>query len=132
MNYNREWYDSLIKPKFMPPAWIFAPVWIILYILMFISIGLVFAAPFRILNIFGYVVFTAQLAVNFRWVPVFFREHNLRKAFLLCVLLDILILTTIILFFQISKTAAYLLLPYLLWGLYATVLNFEILDLNEW
>lgn len=132
MNYDREWYDKLIKPKFQPPAWIFAPVWIVLYILMAVSLVLVLFSPFKWTNIFAYLFFAAQLWVNFQWTPVFFKEHNLRKAFLLCVVLSILIFVTLLMFYHISKRAGVLLLPYFVWSLFATLLSFEILELNEW
>lgn len=131
MNYDKDWYASLIKPKFQPPAWIFAPVWTVLYILMFFAFGLIFASEFKWVNVFAYLFFFAQLAVNFQWSPAFFKEHNLRKAFLLCVLLTFLVFLTTIIFFNISILAGVLFLPYLFWCGFATVLNFEILELNE-
>lgn len=132
MNYDKEWYDSLNKPKFQPPAWVFAPVWTVLYILMFIALGLIIATPFRLLSIIAYFLFIAQLFVNLQWTPVFFKEHNLRKAFLLCALLDVLVFLTMAVFFYISKLAGILLLPYMIWCAFASILSFEILELNEW
>ncbi|MDD3435817.1 MAG: tryptophan-rich sensory protein [Candidatus Gastranaerophilales bacterium] len=132
MKYDKEWYDSLVKPKFQPPAWVFAPVWTVLYISMFIAAVLVLAAKFHWINIFAYLLFTAQLTVNLLWTPAFFGEHNLRKAFLLSSLLSLLVFLTMLFFYHISKFAGILFLPYFLWCLFATVLNFEILELNEW
>ena len=132
MNYDKEWYDSLNKPKFQPPAWVFAPVWTVLYILMFVALGLILTSQFRLLSIVAYLLFTVQFIVNLQWTPVFFKEHNLRKAFLLCVLLDILVFLTMAVFFYISKPAGILLLPYMIWCDFASVLSFEILELNEW
>ena len=132
MNYDKDWYDSLSKPKFQPPAWIFAPVWSILYILMLISLILVLFSPFKWTNIFAYVFFIAQIAVNLQWLPAFFQEHNLKKAFLLAALLSFLVFMTMITFFHISKLAGILFLPYFLWSCFATILSFEILELNEW
>ena len=132
MNYDKDWYDSLNKPKFQPPAWVFAPTWTVLYILMFVALGLVFLTPFKFLSVLAYLLFTAQLVVNLQWSPVFFKEHNLRKAFLLCVLLDILVFLTMAVFFYISRIAGILFLPYMLWCAFASILSFEILELNEW
>lgn len=132
MNYDKEWYDKLNKPAFQPPAYVFAPVWTVLYIMMFVAFVLVLLAPFKWTNIFAYLFFIAQLVVNLQWTPVFFRDHNLRKAFLLCLLLVVLVVLTTLIFFHISKLAGLLLVPYLLWSLFASVLSFEILELNEW
>jgi len=132
MNYDEEWYNKLNKPKFQPPAWIFAPVWIFLYILMTVAFIIVLFSPFRWSSILAYVFFVAQLVVNLEWAPVFFIEHNLRKAFLLCVLLDVLVFVTLLIFFHISKIAGVLFLPYFLWCAFASLLSFEILELNEW
>lgn len=132
MHYDKDWYDSLNKPKFQPPAWVFAPTWTLLYILMFVAFGLVLVAHFRWFNVVAYLLFIAQLVVNLQWSPVFFKEHNLRKAFLLCALLDVLVFLTMVAFFYISKLAGILFLPYLLWCIFASFLSFEILELNEW
>lgn len=132
MNYDKDWYDSLIKPNFQPPAWIFAPVWITLYILMTLALILVLIDGFALANILALSLFAAQLWVNISWSPVFFKEHNLRKAFLLAALLTLLVLFTMLSFFHVSKIAGILFLPYFLWCCFATVLSFEILELNEW
>lgn len=132
MNYDKEWYNSLNKPKFQPPAWVFAPVWTLLYLMMLISFILVLIAPFKLSNIFAYLLFIVQVDVNISWSPVFFQEHNLRKAFLLSALLVLLVFFTMIIFFHISKLASVMLLPYFLWCCFACVLSFEILERNEW
>jgi len=132
MNYDKEWYESLNKPKFQPPAWIFAPVWALLYFLMAAAFILVLFSHFKWTNIFAYFLFVAQILVNLQWSPTFFVEHDLRKAFLLSALLTLLVLLTMLVFFHISKLAGLLFLPYFLWCCFATILSFEILELNEW
>lgn len=132
MHYDKDWFDSLNKPKFQPPAKIFAPVWTILYILMGLSFILVIFAPFRWTNVFAYLFFVLQLYVNLQWPITFFVEHNLRKSFLVAVLLAFLVLLTMLVFFHVSKLAGILFLPYFLWCCFATILSFEILELNEW
>lgn len=132
MNEDKDWYDGLIKPPFQPPDWIFRPVWTVLYILMFISVVLILIAKFYWTNIFAYFFFITQLSVNSQWLPVFFKEHNLRKAFLLSALLLLLVFLTMLSFFFISKLAGILFLPYFLWCIFATLLSFQILELNEW
>ena len=132
MQYDREWFNSLEKPKNQPPAWVFAPVWFFLYSLMVVSLILVILSPFRILSLFAYLFFALQLIVNFQWAPAFFKEHNLRKAFIISVLLTLLVFITMIIFYQVSKIAGVMFLPYFLWCCFANYLMFEILELNEW
>lgn len=131
-HYNKDWYDSLVKPKAQPPEQVFAPVWLFLYCLMAIAFLLVIMKPFKLSSFFSYLFFTFQLIVNFQWPYAFFKEHNLRKSFLLSVLLNFLVFLTMLAFFHVSKLAGILFLPYFLWCCFATYLMFEILELNEW
>ena len=132
MHYDRDWYNALIKPKFQPPAWVFAPVWTLLYILMLVSLVLILMAPFKLLNLLAYFLFIAQLILNLSWSPIFFKEHNLRKAFLCALLLAVSVFLTMIVFYYISKLSGILFLPYFIWCTFASILSFEILELNEW
>ena len=132
MKYDKDWYNSLVKPKFQPPEWVFAPVWMVLYVLMSVAFVIVVLAPFKWVNILAFLLFFAQLYANWQWTPAFFEEHNLRKAFLLAALLTLLVFLTMILFFIASKVAGLMFLPYFLWCVFATILSFEILELNEW
>lgn len=132
MNYDKDWYNSLIKPHFQPPEWVFAPVWTVIYILMIVAFIIVLKTHLSFQTFLAIVFFSLQLWVNLSWSPAFFEEHNLRKAFLLSTLLTLLVLATMLTFFHISKLAGFLFLPYFLWCCFATVLSFEILELNEW
>jgi translocator protein len=132
MKYDKTWYDSLAKPDFQPPAWVFAPVWIFLYVLMSVAFILVLISPFKWTNLFAYLLFFTQLWVHLQWAPAFFEEHDLRKAFLICALLTLLVFITLLGFFHISRLAGLMFLPYFLWCVFASILNFEILELNEW
>lgn len=132
MKYDEVWYNSLNKPKFQPPTWVFAPVWIVLYTLMMVAFIFVLASPFKLSNIFAYLLFIAQITVNLQWSPAFWGEHNLRKSFLIAALLTLLVFLTMLIFFHISKIAGILFLPYFLWCAFASILSFEILELNEW
>lgn len=132
MKYNEEWYNSLVKPKFCPPAWVFAIVWVMLYILILIALTLVVLDGFNLRNVFAVFLFFTQIFINILWPSAFFKEHNLRKSFLLSALLTLLVFLTMLFFFNVSKLAGVLFLPYFLWCCFATVLNFEILELNEW
>lgn len=132
MKFDDEWFNSLAKPKFQPPRWVFFPVWTFLYICMFLALFIIVFAHFKWTNIFSYVFFILQFYVNLQWPVVFFKEHNLRKAFLIAALLNFLVFLTMMNFFQISFWAGLLFLPYFLWCCFATILTFEILELNEW
>lgn len=125
-----EWYHSLNQPPFSPPDWLFAPVWSILYILMFVSLIMILkdgnikekSAP---LTLFG-----LQLVFNLLWTPTFFVNKNISGALIVSVLLVILVYQTICNFYPYSKAAAMLLIPYLLWTMFALYLNFGIWRLN--
>lgn len=127
---NMEWYHSLNQPPFSPPDWLFAPVWSILYILMFVSLIMILkdgnikekSAP---LTLFG-----LQLVFNLLWTPTFFVNKNISGALIVSVLLVILVYQTIRSFYPYSKAAAMLLIPYLLWTMFALYLNFGIWRLN--
>jgi len=130
-NDDREWYNSLKKPSFQPPANIFAPTWTVLYFMMFDALALVATLPFTGLHVLAYLLFVLQLVVNLSWAPVFFETHALRKAFWLSMLLALLVFLTMCVFFFISRLAALLFLPYFLWCCFATILSFEIWELNS-
>lgn len=126
------WYPTLIKPSFNPPNWIFAPVWTSLYIMMGIAAGLVWnqitthkEAVTKALQFF-----TIQLVLNALWSYLFFGLHNLILATIEVVLLWLMIFETYSQFAKISKTAGYLLLPYLAWVSFASVLTASIWWLN--
>lgn len=122
------WYSGLVKPFFNPPNWVFGPVWTILYVLMGVSLYLVWTrSPSRIAVTF----FIIQLMLNFLWSFLFFYFKNPLLAFIDIILLLIMIILTIIQFYPISKTAAFLLIPYILWVSFATILNFSIYYLNK-
>ena len=125
------WYAVLRKPWFTPPNWLFGPIWLTLYFLMGISLYLVFeskrnkAKEKPALWAFG-----IQLFLNVLWSVLFFGMHYLLYGFIEIVLLWISIAVTIILFFKVSKVAAYLLLPYILWVTIAASLNYYVFILN--
>jgi len=128
----KTWYVAINKPSFTPPNWLFGPVWIFLYLLMGISLFLVLshtsAAPKERRR--ALVIFGAQLALNAFWSIAFFGFKSPLFGFIVIVILWIMILMTIIRFFRISGLAGWLLIPYILWGSFASVLNFAILLLN--
>lgn len=123
------WYQTINKPSFNPPNWIFGPVWTFLYILIGISLYLVWINKAKSKKAV-YSVFAIQLLLNFLWSILFFGNQMILGALIEIIFLLIAILFNIILAYKISKPAAYLLLPYLLWVSFATILNFAIWILN--
>ena len=124
------WYAGLEKPSFNPPNWIFGPVWSVLFFLMALAAWLVwrrfgFAGAKAALS-----VFLVQLAANVGWSVLFFGLHSPPMAFFWICLLRVLITTTIVLFWMKSRLAGGLLVPYLMWVSFASVLNFWIWRLN--
>lgn len=125
------WFENLAKPVFNPPNWVFAPVWTILYLMIGISFFLVWKNKENIkLKKKAYWIFGIQLALNWFWSIAFFSMNNIGLALLVIILLLISIILNILMFYKISKTSGYLLVPYLLWVSFATVLNYSILMLN--
>ena len=121
------WYYALNKPFFRPPDWLFAPVWIILYALMGISMYLLWRRGF-VSNDSKYalVIFVLQLVVNTAWSFVFFGERSIGGGLVVILILWIMIFLTIFAFYRINTSAAYLLVPYLIWVSYASILNLSI------
>lgn len=124
------WYQSLNKPSFNPPNWIFGPVWTLLYLLMGISLYLVWNQKNNPKIKTALIFFAIQLMLNSLWSIIFFSLHLPSLAFLEIIILLIFIILTIIKFLPISKTAAYLLIPYFLWVSFASILNLAIFKLN--
>ncbi len=125
------WYVGLAKPALNPPGWIFAPVWTTLYALMGIAAFLVWKKGLEKKEVKAAIAaFSVQLFLNAIWSILFFGLHDPLFAFVDIVFLWIAILWTIIAFYKISRAAAYLLFPYLLWVTFAAYLNYSIWYLN--
>ncbi|MFA6074150.1 MAG: TspO/MBR family protein [Candidatus Woesearchaeota archaeon] len=121
------WYASLNRPVFSPPNWVFGPVWTILYTLIGIALYKIWIKNKKgSLNLFFFHLF-----LNAIWSPIFFGLHNLILAFLVIILMDISLIIIIKKFYKIDKIAAYLLIFYLLWISFASVLNFSFWQLNK-
>jgi len=124
------WYASLNKPFFNPPSWLFGPVWILLYLLMGVSLYLVWSQKNQAGKKLALTIFAIQLGLNSFWSIVFFGLQLPWVAFLEILVLLFFIVLTIVKFFPISKISAYLLIPYLLWVSFASLLNLYIVKLN--
>lgn len=122
---------TLNKPSFNPPNWIFAPVWTALYILMGISAGWVWAKGFHHKWVkTGLYHFGFQLLLNGLWSIVFFGLKQPFWGLLVILTLLVVLILTIKWFKVVSKVATILLIPYLLWICFATLLNYKIWELN--
>src|SRR5690606_32383084 len=124
------WFIGLDKPAIFPPPVTFGIVWSVLYALMGLAAAMVCAAWGSRYRVPAILAFVLQLLVNLAWSPIFFGEHEMTFALLVILVLDIAVIVTIVLFWQVRRTAALLLLPYLAWVLFATVLNYEFMRLN--
>ena len=127
----KTWYQTLDRPFFSPPNWIFGPVWTILYLMMGISFYLIWSKGVKDKKAKEAIyIFLLQLFLNFLWSILFFGLKSPPAALIEIIILWFAILVTIIKFKPISKPAAYLLIPYLLWVSFAAILNFSIVILN--
>lgn len=125
-------YSQVVLPSFAPPSWLFPIVWTILYILMGIASFLIYRtqAPAG-LRLRAFWLYGAQLVVNFIWPLIFFSLQQYLAALICILLLLALIGATMVAFSKINKTAAWLMLPYLLWVSFAGILNLSIYLLNS-
>ncbi len=127
----RDWYPVLVKPALNPPAWIFGPVWTTLFLLMGYALYLVWKDDSGKSKRLAYSAFGIQMVLNALWSIIFFGLHSPGGALVEMVFLWLAILTTIIAFAKISKPAAWLLVPYILWVSFAGYLNYSIWQLNS-
>lgn len=125
------WYSSLTKPHFAPPNWIFAPTWIILYFLMGMSLYLVWKNKIKSKNrkIF-FIMFGIQLLLNAIWSFFFFGLKSPLFGLIDILFLDIFVIITMIYSRSVLKLATILLIPYLAWIIFATIINYKIIILN--
>ncbi len=123
-------YLILIKPPFSPPSQLFGIIWPILYLLMGISLYIIYDSPKNKVRTQALYLFFIQLLVNILWPTIFFKFQMYWLAVIVILILDILVVKTIQLFYTINKKSAYILLPYMLWILFATYLNIGLAILN--
>ena len=130
------WYVGIVKPAFNPPAWVFGPVWTTLFALMGISAFLIWSSYAKATEDkkkgikIALVLFGIQLILNTLWSIIFFGLHSPAGAFFELIFLWLAILAAIVAFAKISRPAAWLLLPYILWVSFAGYLNVMIWILN--
>jgi len=126
-----DWYTSIHKPSFNPPSWVFGPVWTLLYLLMGYSLYLVLNVVDSPEKTMAVRLFVLQISLNFFWSLIFFRWHQMGWAFVEILILWLAILGMIFYMYQVSKTAALLQIPYLLWVSFASILSGSLWWLNR-
>ena len=126
----KDWYPTLVKPSWTPPSWVFAVVWPILYFLMAIAAWLVYKNSHGHTRVRALNLFFMQLLLNLSWSLMFFALRSPLLGLVNLSLLLIAIVATLVAFWRIQRVAGYLLLPYLMWVIYAFTLNLGIWLLN--
>lgn len=128
---DSDWFRALAKPFFNPPSWLFAPVWTTLYTLMGIAAFRVWRkGSGRPVVRIALALFVIQLVLNAAWTPVFFGAQSLLGGFVVLLTLVFVLLLTTGRFFRLDRASGWLLVPYLLWTLFALGLNLSFLLLN--
>jgi len=122
------WYQSITKPIFNPPNWIFGPVWTLLFFLMAISFYLILIQ--KPISKKGILLFISQLFFNFLWSYLFFFAHNPLLAYIDILILIVLVILTTKHFLKLNRIAGLLLIPYIAWISFASILNLAIVLLN--
>ena len=126
----KTWYASLAKPSFNPPNEVFGPVWTVLYVLMAVAAWRVWRIADRETARRALTLFALQLALNLGWSVAFFGLERIGAAVAVSLVLEVAVVATAFAFYTIDRIAAWLLLPYMLWVGFATVLNIAIWRLN--
>ena len=126
--YKEPWYSTIVKPTFNPPDWIFAPVWIFLYLAMSVAIWLIWINPKRSEKVI-YLYFI-HLLINGSWSLFFFGLHLILVSLIIIGIIIFFVIWLIKLYYPINKISAFLMIPYLVWLSYAFILNFYIFILN--
>jgi len=128
--FNSDWYLSLRKPPLAPPDALFMPVWIFLYILIFISLTVYIFTPAE-RKLSGYIYFSVQMLLNFMWTGVFFGLKNISGALAVVIFMIIFTVLTAKKFYSVSAVSGLLLMPYIIWITFALYLNAGYLILNQ-
>ncbi len=127
---NFEFYNLINKPSYAPNRNIFAPVWGVLYILMFVSLVIFYYQPLSFSKILATPLFCLQFLLNLSWTPVFFKYRKIGAALAITIILLITVILMTLLFFKMSFLLGILQIPYILWLIFALRLNYDIMRLN--
>ena len=128
--YNNEFYQNLKKPAITPKPVVFKYVWLILYLMMFTALYIILRLPDSIYRNTGLVFFTIQFLLNIVWSPVFFILQDMKLSFSISLFLALFVALTVFVFSKLSVLAAILLIPYLLWSVFACFLLLQFIKIN--
>ncbi len=128
--YDNGWFLAIERPDIIPPGWVFGVVWTILYIMIGVSLAMILAAKDAPGRGRALALFMAQLVLNLAWSPLFFAWHQVTIAFYIILLILALTIATSFAVAPIRKAAAWLLFPYMVWLSFASILNYQIDQLN--
>ena len=126
--YKEPWYSMITKPSFNPPDWIFAPVWISLYLIIGYAAWLMWSTKENTQKILN--IYFIHLVFNASWSITFFAFHQILVSLIIIGLIIFFTIILIKLYYQINKISAYLMVPYFIWLCFAFVLNYSIFTLN--
>ena len=124
------WYQTLIKPDIQPPGWVFGVVWPTLYFMLGLAFAMVLHARGARHRNMAIALFLSQFVINLTWSPIFFGAHQVTTAFFIILAMLGLAIATTFVFARVRKAAAWLMVPYLVWISFASILNFKIDQLN--
>lgn len=132
MNNSYTWYQTLIKPSWAPPSWLFGPVWTVLYAIIAVSFGTVFYNVYQgKIPFFVAVPFILNLIFNFAFTPIQFTLKNNLYASIDIVLVLLTLIWALVVIYKHIRWITYANIPYLLWVLFATILQLTITNLNK-
>jgi len=124
------WYQTLIQPAAQPPGWVFGVVWPVLFFLIGLAFAMVLHAQSSRYRAPAIGLFVMQFLINLSWSPVFFHYHKVTAAFYIILVMLVMAIATTVAFARVRKAAAWLMVPYLVWISFASILNFQIDNLN--
>jgi translocator protein len=127
---ENRWFAELVKPAAQPPGWLFGVAWSILYLFIGLAFAMILHARGARSRGLAIGLFLVQLILNLLWSPIFFGRHQVTTALFLIVLILVIAIATTMVFGRIRKAAAWLMVPYLAWLCFATILNYQIDQLN--
>jgi tryptophan-rich sensory protein len=131
MVMDSSWFESLEKPAYNPPSWIFSPAWTVLYLLMIAALVVFVLRSEGLTRKVGLVVYAINIVANVLWTPLFFRWHLIGVAFLDCLFVAATTWFVIAWFWRSTRLGSSLLIPYALWTSFASVLNLHVWILNR-
>jgi translocator protein len=127
---ENSWFNTLIKPEAQTPGWVFGLAWTILYLMIGLAFAMILHARGARARGLAIGLFLAQFALNLYWSPLFFGQHQVTTAFYLILVILLSAIGTTFVFARIRKAAAWLMVPYLAWLSFASILNYQIDFLN--